>query len=185
MAAAVPIAMAVYGAYEGNKNKKDAQGQANKNKKQAMSQLSPENIQALTRQFYPGMFNQVMPQMQTAMGSAANQAARHGLTGTGAYQQLAAGMPAQYSGMALKGATDQANQTATARAGLIANTPIPQGSNISGSLSQLADAYMLYHAMNGSKSGQTDLQKSQNSNFDYNIPYTINTGDSAMNKNSV
>lgn len=106
----------VLGAIIRNQQNKSAQGQANKNVKYALGELSPQNIQALLKQFYSGDYNQVMPQMQTAMAGMGAQAARHGLTGTGAYQQLAAGMPGQFSQMALGMAGNQALETARSRA---------------------------------------------------------------------
>jgi len=74
----------------------------------ALGELTPQAISALMSKFFPQYFNQIAPQMQTAMGGMAAQAARHGLTGTGAYQQLSAGLPGQFSNYALQEAIKSA-----------------------------------------------------------------------------
>lgn len=92
----------------------------------ALNILSPQQIQAYIKQFYPMYFSQMNGQMQNAQQNIANQGARHGLTGTGAAQQLAAGVPGQFSGMALQEAIKSALGTSSQKASIQAGQKFAQ-----------------------------------------------------------
>ena len=90
----------------------------------ALGELTPEAINNLMQMFYGKFFRQMAPQMQFAQQGLKAGAARTGLSHAGLTQQLAAGIPGQFSQSALAQAYGAAAPIASQRAGIRAGRKI-------------------------------------------------------------
>lgn len=121
------------------KEAKTANRMADKRAQAGLAELTPESIQKLMNLFFSHYYSQLAPQMMGAQQGLAAGAARHGLSGSGLAQQLAAGIPGQFAMGAQRNAMGSALPTAYKRADIAANEPYtvgPSGESIFGSMLQ-------------------------------------------------
>lgn len=125
----------------GRKESQSYNKAAKKREGLALGELTPEAMQSLIRALFTHYYSQLMPQMMGAQQGLGAAAARSGLTGAGAVQQLRAGIPGQFAGKALGQAVPSALGIAGQRAGIRAGTPFQIGKSGMGIIGDMLQSF--------------------------------------------
>lgn len=125
----------------GRKESRSFNKAAQKREGLALGELTPEAMQSLIRALFTHYYSQLMPQLMSAQQGLSANAARSGLTGAGALQQLRAGLPGQFAGKALGQAVPSALNIAGQRANIRQGTPFQVGKSGMGIIGDMLQSF--------------------------------------------
>jgi hypothetical protein len=139
------------------KQAKDARKQAALREGAALGELTPEAIQKLMQVFFSKYMQMLAPQMMSAQQKVGANLSGAGLGRSGFGKQLKAGIPGQFSQMALGQSIGPAMSTAENRAGIRMDKPIITNPARNG-ITDLVDLVAQYYTAGGMSTGSTRQQ---------------------------